>query len=163
VVENNGYAISVPAALQVSVADVADRASGYGIPGVVVDGADVLACFAASRAAVARARAGDGPTLIEAKVTRLTAHSSDDQQTKYRSAEELAAERGHDALPRFREQLREAGVLDDEIDARLASEIRASVEDATDYAESQPDPDPAMATRYVYAEPPPTDTTVEPA
>ena len=61
VVENNGYAISVPAAMQVSVADVADRASGYGIPGVVVDGADVLACYAASRDAVARARAGDGP------------------------------------------------------------------------------------------------------
>ena len=73
VVENNGYAISVPAAMEVSVEDVADRASGYGIPGVVVDGADVLACYAAARDAVARARAGDGPTLIEAKVTRLTA------------------------------------------------------------------------------------------
>ena len=84
VVENNGYAISVPAAMQVSVADVASRAAGYGIPGVVVDGSDVLACYAAARDAVARARAGDGPTLIEAKVTRLTGHSSDDQQTKYR-------------------------------------------------------------------------------
>ena len=72
VVENNGYAISVPAAMQVSVADVAERASGYGIPGVVVDGTDVLACYAAARDAVARARAGDGPSLIEAKVTRLT-------------------------------------------------------------------------------------------
>jgi 2-oxoisovalerate dehydrogenase E1 component alpha subunit len=152
VVENNGYAISVPAAMQVSVADVAERAAGYGIPGVVVDGADVLACYAASRDAVARARAGDGPTLIEAKVTRLTAHSSDDQQTKYRSAEELAAERGHDALPRFREQLREAGVLDDDIESRLAAEIRAAVEDATEYAEAQPDPDPATATRFVYAD-----------
>ena len=77
-----------------SVADVADRAAGYGIPGVVVDGSDVLACYAAARDAVARARAGEGPTLIEAKVTRLTAHSSDDQQTKYRSAEELDAEQG---------------------------------------------------------------------
>ena len=87
-------------------------------------------------------------------MTRLTGHSSDDQQTKYRSAEELAAERGHDALPRFREQLREAGVLTDEIEARLAAEIKAAVEDATDYAEAQPDPDPATATRYVYAEAP---------
>ena len=154
VVENNGYAISVPAAMEVSVADVADRASGYGIPGVVVDGADVLACYAASRDAVARARAGEGPTLIEAKVTRLTAHSSDDQQTKYRSAEELDAGRGHDALPRFRAQLRDAGVLTDEIEARLAAEIKAAVEDATDYAEAQPDPDPATATRYVYADAP---------
>ena len=107
VVENNGYAISVPAAMQVSVADVADRASGYGIPGVVVDGEDVLACYAAARDAVARARAGDGPTLIEAKVTRLTAHSSDDQQTKYRSEEDLAAGRERDALPLFRAQLRD--------------------------------------------------------
>lgn len=152
VVENNGYAISVPAAMQVSVANVADRAAGYGIPGVVVDGADVLACYAASRDAVARARAGDGPTLIEAKVTRLTGHSSDDQQTKYRSAEELAAERGHDALPQFREQLRGAGVLTEEIEGRLTAEIAAVVEDATEYAEAQPDPDPAGATRYVYAD-----------
>lgn len=151
VVENNGYAISVPAAMEVSVPNVADRASGYGIPGVVVDGADVLACYAASRDAVARARAGDGPTLIEAKVTRLTGHSSDDQQTKYRSAEELASDRGHDALPRFRAQLREAGVLTDEIEARLLAEITAAVHDATEYAEAEADPDPATAMRYVYA------------
>ena len=152
VVENNGYAISVPAAMEVSVPNVADRASGYGIPGVVVDGADVLACYAASREAVARARAGGGPTLIEAKVTRLTGHSSDDQQTKYRSAEELASERGHDALPRFRAQLREADVLTDEIQAGLAADITAAVDDATEYAEAEADPDPATAMRYVYAE-----------
>jgi 2-oxoisovalerate dehydrogenase E1 component subunit alpha len=152
VVENNGYAISVPAAMQVSVANVADRASGYGIPGVVVDGTDVLACYAASRDAVVRARAGDGPSLIEAKVIRLTAHSSDDQQTKYRTAEELAAERDQDALPRFREQLRDAGVLTDEIEERLTAEITAAVDDATDYAEAQEDPDPAGAMRYVFAD-----------
>ena len=151
VVENNGYAISVPAAMEVSVPNVADRASGYGIPGVVVDGADVLASYAASREAVARARAGEGPTLIEVKVMRLTGHSSDDQQTKYRSAEELASERGHDALPRFRAQLREAGVLTDEIEARLMTEIAAAVHDATEYAEAEADPDPATAMRYVYA------------
>ena len=152
VVENNGYAISVPAAMEVSVADVADRASGYGIPGVVVDGADVLACYAAARDAVARARAGEGPTLIEAKVTRLTGHSSDDQQTKYRTPEDLDSGRAHDPLPRFHGQLREAGVLTDEIEARLSAEIKAAVEDATEYAEHEPDPDPAFATRYVYAE-----------
>jgi 2-oxoisovalerate dehydrogenase E1 component alpha subunit len=152
VVENNGYAISVPAAMQLAVPDVADRAAGYGIPGVVVDGSDVLACYAAARDAVARARAGDGPSLIEAKVTRLTGHSSDDQQTKYRSEEELASERGHDALPRFKGELRDAGVLTDEIEARLTTEIAAAVDDATEYGESQPDPDPAMATRFVYAE-----------
>jgi 2-oxoisovalerate dehydrogenase E1 component alpha subunit len=152
VVENNGYAISVPASKEVSVADVADRAAGYGMPGVVVDGTDVLACYRVARAAVERARAGDGPTLIEAKVMRLTAHSSDDQQTKYRSEEELAAEKARDPLPRFRDQLREAGVLTDAIEERLTAEIMAAVHDATEYAEAQADPDVATATRYVYAE-----------
>ncbi|MEX2183340.1 MAG: thiamine pyrophosphate-dependent dehydrogenase E1 component subunit alpha [Chloroflexota bacterium] len=151
VVENNGYAISVPAARQVSVADVADRAAGYGIPGVVVDGADVLACFAAAREAVDRARSGDGPTLIEAKVTRLTAHSSDDQQTKYRSEEELTSGRARDPLPLFRAQLVDAGILTDEVQAVIAADVKAAVEDATDYAEAQPDPDPATALRHVYA------------
>jgi 2-oxoisovalerate dehydrogenase E1 component alpha subunit len=158
VVENNGYAISVPAARQVSVANVADRASGYGIPGVVVDGADVLACYAAARVAVDRARAGEGPTLIEAKVTRLTAHSSDDQQTKYRSEEELAAEKGRDPLPKFRAQLADAGILTDEAEARIAADIKAAVDDATEYAESQPDPDPSTAMKHVFAEDWPSET-----
>src|SRR3954470_14317309 len=140
VVENNGYAISVPAAMQVSVADVASRASGYGIPGVVVDGSDVLACYAAARDAVARARAGEGPSLIEAKVTRLTAHSSDDQQTKYRSEEELAAEKSMDPVPKFRAQLVDAGILTSEAEERINAAIKDAVHDATEYAESQPDP-----------------------
>src|SRR4029078_173875 len=93
-VENNGYAISVPVSKQLAVPDVAARASGYGIPGVIVEGADVLGCYRAAKEAVDRARRGEGPTLIEAKVIRLTAHSSDDQQTKYRSAEELAELQG---------------------------------------------------------------------
>jgi 2-oxoisovalerate dehydrogenase E1 component alpha subunit len=152
VVENNGYAISVPVARQVSVPNVADRAAGYGMPGVVVDGNDVLACYVAARDAVDRARAGEGPTLIEAKVTRLTAHSSDDQQTKYRSEEELAEERTRDPLPVFRARLRDAGVLTDEIEERLAAEVKGIVDEATDYAEAQPDPDPSTAMRYVYVE-----------
>ena len=153
VVENNGYAISVPMSLQSPIADIADRASAYGFPGVVVDGSDVLACYRAGREAIDRARRGDGPTLIEAKVTRLTAHSSDDQQTKYRSPEELASERGRDALPRFRQQLMDAGLLDDEHEASIATEIRAAVDDATDWAERQPEPDPSTALRHVYAGP----------
>jgi 2-oxoisovalerate dehydrogenase E1 component alpha subunit len=152
VVENNGYAISVPAARQVSIANVADRAAGYGIPGVVVDGADVLACYAAAKAAVDRARAGEGPTLIEAKVTRLTAHSSDDQQTKYRSEEELAAEKALDPLPKFRAQLVDAGVLTPVAEERISADVTAQVHDATEYAEAQPDPDPSTAMRHVFAE-----------
>ncbi|HEY8169143.1 MAG TPA: thiamine pyrophosphate-dependent dehydrogenase E1 component subunit alpha [Candidatus Limnocylindrales bacterium] len=153
VVENNGYAISVPAAQQSAVADIASRAAGYAMPGVIVDGADVLECYRAGRDAIARARRGDGPTLIEAKVTRLTAHSSDDQQTKYRSAEDLEAGRSHDPLPRFRAELREAGILSDAAETAMETAIAADVEDATDWAEAQPEPDPATAERHVYFEP----------
>jgi 2-oxoisovalerate dehydrogenase E1 component subunit alpha len=160
IIENNGYAISVPAEKELSVRDVASRASGYGIPGVIVDGTDVLACYRAGREAVERARAGEGPTLIEAKVTRLTAHSSDDQQTKYRSESDLAEGRAHDPLPIFRAQLHEAGVLTDELEAAYASETASIVEDATSFAESEPDADPSTALEHVYgdaagAEPPP--------
>jgi 2-oxoisovalerate dehydrogenase E1 component subunit alpha len=152
VVENNGYAISVPLARQVAGESVAHRAAGYGIPGVTVEGTDVLGCYAAAREAVDRARRGDGPTLIEAKVTRLTAHSSDDQQTKYRSEEELAAEKGNDPVPRFRQQLVDAGILTPEAEERIAASIKAAVDDATDYAEAQVDPSPTTAMKWVFAE-----------
>jgi 2-oxoisovalerate dehydrogenase E1 component alpha subunit len=152
IVENNGYAISVPAAKELSVKDVAVRAAGYGMPGVIVDGTDVLACYAAGREAVERARTGGGPTLIEAKVTRLTAHSSDDQETKYRTDEELAQGRAQDPLPIFRDRLRDAGVLTDEIEEAMRTEIAALVEDATDHAEAEPDPDPFTGVDHVYAE-----------
>jgi 2-oxoisovalerate dehydrogenase E1 component alpha subunit len=158
VVENNGYAISVPMSKQMPIEDVAIRAEGYGMPGVVVDGSDVLACYKAAKEAVDRARRGDGSTLIEAKVIRLTAHSSDDQQTKYRPEKELAELREHDALPRFRDQLREAGVLTDELDAKIAADIKAEVDEATEYAENAPDPDPRTAMKWVYAEDWPSET-----
>jgi len=155
VVENNGWAISVPMSLQSAVPDIAVRGAGYNMPGIVVDGADVLDCYRVAKEAIDRARAGDGPTLIEAKVTRLTAHSSDDQQTKYRPAEEMEAEKGRDPLPRFREQLVGAGMLDDETDARIVAESRKVVEDATEWAEEQSDPDPATAQQFVYGDAPP--------
>jgi 2-oxoisovalerate dehydrogenase E1 component alpha subunit len=153
VVENNGYSISVPAEKQVAVRDLAVRAAGYNMPGVIVDGTDVLGCYLAMRGAVGRALAGEGSTFIEAKVTRLTGHSSDDQQTKYRSEEDLATGRGRDPLPAFRDELRAAGVLDAAAEDALATEVRGLVDDATDFAEAAADPDPATLTRHVYAEP----------
>ncbi|MBM4408736.1 MAG: thiamine pyrophosphate-dependent dehydrogenase E1 component subunit alpha [Chloroflexi bacterium] len=152
VVENNGYAISVPASKELAVRDVAVRAAGYGMPGVIVDGADVLGCYPPAAEAVRRARAGEGSTFIEAKVTRLTAHSSDDQQTRYRSEAELTAERARDPLPRFRAQLRDAGVLDDALEAEIAAENLRQVDDATEHAEGEPDPTVDTALLYVYAE-----------
>ena len=155
VVENNGWAISVPMSLQSAVPDIAIRGAGYNMPGVIIDGVDVLACYRAGKEAIDRARRGEGPTLIEAKVTRLTAHSSDDQQTKYRTAEELESERGRDPLPVFRDQLRAAGLLDEQTEAAMVAEARKVVEDATDWAEAQSDPDPATAQRHVYGDLPP--------
>jgi 2-oxoisovalerate dehydrogenase E1 component alpha subunit len=152
-VENNGYAISVPAERQTAVRDVAVRAAGYAMPGVIVDGADVIGCYLAARTAVERALAGEGPTLIEAKVTRLTGHSSDDQQTKYRSEAELAEQRARDPVPRFRDELRAAGLLDEAGEAAIAAEITALVDDATAFAEAAADPDPATLALHVHAEP----------
>jgi 2-oxoisovalerate dehydrogenase E1 component alpha subunit len=155
VVENNGFAISVPMSLQSAVPDIAVRGAGYNMPGIIVDGADVLECYREGKAAIERARAGEGPTLIEAKVSRLTAHSSDDQHTKYRTAEDIESEKARDPLPRYRDQLRDAGLLDEEAEERMLVESRQVVEDATDWAEAQADPDPATAQLHVYADAPP--------
>jgi 2-oxoisovalerate dehydrogenase E1 component alpha subunit len=152
VVENNGYSISVPAERGIAVPDLVVRAAGYGLPGVMVDGTDVIGCYVAARAAVERALAGDGATFIEAKVTRLTGHSSDDQQTKYRSEEDLEAGRARDPLPLFRDGLRAAGILDRDGEAAVAAEVAALVDDATAWAEAAADPDPASLVRHVYAE-----------
>ncbi|MDQ3449203.1 MAG: thiamine pyrophosphate-dependent enzyme, partial [Chloroflexota bacterium] len=127
----------------------------YAMPGIIANGMEVLECYRIGRDAINRARSGEGPTLIEAKVTRMTAHSSDDQQTKYRSAEDLEAGKGMDPLPRFRQQLLDAGVLDEAEEARIAAESKKVVEDATDWAEEQVDPDPATAQAHVYADAPP--------
>jgi 2-oxoisovalerate dehydrogenase E1 component alpha subunit len=155
VIENNGYAISVPTSLESAVEDIAIRGAGYNMPGVILDGADVLGCYRLAKEAIDRARAGEGPSLLEAKVTRLTGHSSDDQQTKYRAASDLEAGAQRDALPHFRTQLRDAGVLDDAAEQRIAASIKEEVEDATDFAEAEPDPDPATAQQWVYADAPP--------
>src|SRR5687768_10490984 len=116
VCENNGYAISVPLDRQVAGGSVAARAAGYGMPGVVVDGGDVLACYAAAKEAHERARRGEGPTLIEARVVRLTSHSSDDDQRRYRDPSEVEHLKEQDPIPMFASELRAAGVLTDEVD-----------------------------------------------
>ncbi len=154
-IENNGYAISVPSELESAVEDIAVRGAGYAMPGVILDGDDVLGCYRLAKEAIDGRAAGEGPTLLEAKVTRLTGHSSDDQQTKYRSAEELAEGRTRDPLPHLRQTLRDAGVLDDAEEARIAAAIKADVEDATDCADASSIPIPSTAQRWVYADAPP--------
>ena len=152
VCENNGYAISVPQDHQVAVKNVADRAAGYGFPGVVVDGNDVLACYEVAKEAVARARRGEGPTLIEAKTYRLTAHSSDDDDRRYRQAEEVALWRQKDPIQRYAKYLRESGNLTDASEQEITERISQQVDEATEYAENAPDPSPDDLAKFVYKE-----------
>jgi 2-oxoisovalerate dehydrogenase E1 component alpha subunit len=131
---------------------VAVRAEGYGFPGVLVDGSDPLACYAAAKEAHDRARRGEGPTLIEARVVRLTSHSSDDDQRRYRDPAEVEALKEQDPLARFAAQLREMGLLDDAKDAEYRAAAKEEINEASRRAEARPDPDPATAERYVYAD-----------
>ena len=124
-VQNNHYAISVPIEQQMRTSAIASRAAGYGMPGVLVDGNDVLAVYSATRAAVERARAGGGPTLIEAVTYRMEAHTTADDQTRYRSAEEVAAWSERDPLARYLARLRDAGTVDDAFLAEVESEGEA--------------------------------------
>lgn len=149
-VENNGYAISVPQRKEMAIANVADRAAGYAMPGVTVDGLDPVATYAAAKAAVDRARAGGGPTLIEAKVHRFTAHSSDDDDRTYRPAVEIQEERAHDPIPMFRDRLKELGVLSEQQDREIRDRVKAQVNDATEFAEQAPYPDPSELMLHVY-------------
>ena len=152
VCENNGYAISVPLDKQVGGRSVAIRAQGYGFPGVTVDGSDVLGCYAAARDAHERARRGEGPTLIEARVVRLTSHSSDDDQRRYRDPAEVDALKDQDPILAFSRELHGMGLLDDETEERMRAEVKAEVNEAGKRAEARPEPDLANAARWVYAE-----------
>ena len=151
VCENNSYAISVPIRLQMANPNVADRAAGYGIVGVTVDGTDVPACFAASKEAVERARRGEGPTLIDAKVWRMNSHTSEDNHVKYRGKEEIDEAAGHDPIARFGDWLIERGWLTPDDLARAQAACDAEASEAADWAEQQPDPIAEDALTNVFA------------
>lgn len=150
--EFNYFAISVPSRKQMAVENVAVRAAGYGFPGVTVDGNDVLAVYAAAKEAVDRARAGDGATFIEAKTYRLVPHSSDDDDKRYRKAEDVEAAIKREPVTRFAETLRKLSALDDAKDDAIAARVKAEVDDATEWAEAQPFASPEEALRHVYVE-----------
>lgn len=151
-VENNKYAISVPIAKQIAAENVSDRAIGYGMPGVTVDGRDPLEVYRVVKEAADRARRGEGPSLIETICYRLTSHSSDDDQRQYRSAEELEAEKKLDPNITFATYLKEVGVLTDEIEQEMEERIMKEINEATDYAENAPYATPESALTHVYAE-----------
>ncbi|MFC4411172.1 thiamine pyrophosphate-dependent dehydrogenase E1 component subunit alpha [Chungangia koreensis] len=151
-VENNKYAISVPYDRQVAAENISDRAIGYGMPGVTVDGTDPLEVYKVVKEAADRARNGEGPSLIETVCYRLTAHSSDDDHRVYRTDEELAAEKEKDPILLFSAYLRENGVLTEDVEQSMEQRIKDVVNEATDYAENAPYAEPEHALRYVYAE-----------
>ncbi len=138
-IQNNLYAISVPAVEELA-GTIADRAIGYGMPGVVVDGNNVLAVYGAMAAAVERARAGEGPTLIEAKTYRYYAHTSDDDDKLYRSREEVELWRRKDPIPNFKQYLVEQRILSEKLEKEIEAQIVEQIAEAVKTTESSPDP-----------------------
>lgn len=151
-VENNKYAISVPIERQIASENVSDRAQGYGMPGFTVDGNDPLAVYEAVHEARERASKGEGPTLIEAVSYRLTAHSSDDDDSQYRESEEVEEAKKKDSLITFAAYLKEAGILTEELEKEINEELVEIVNEATDYAEDAAYAEAESALNYVYEE-----------
>ena len=148
VCQNNQWAISVPLKKQTHSRTIAQKALAYGIPGIQVDGNDVLAVYAAAREAVDRARAGDGPTLIECVTYRLGVHTTADDPSKYRAEEEVTMWEKKDPLTRFRAYLEKRSLLEQDVEARVDEEIAQAVQ----RFEATPPPDPLTMFDHVYAE-----------
>ncbi len=151
---NNQWAISTPLSAQTAAPTLADKAIGYGMPGLRVDGADVLAVFDTTREAVERARAGEGPTLIEAVTYRSAPHATADDPTAYVDAERVEEARASECLGRYEGYLRRQGVLDDAFVERVKNEAAEAMREGIAAAESQPPADPELIFEYAYAEPP---------
>lgn len=148
--ENNQYAISVPYNKQVACQRLSDRAIGYGMHGETVDGNDPLAVYEAVKHAHDRAMNGEGPSLIEALVYRMTPHSSDDNDLDYRTKEEVDKAKENDGFVTFRDYLKAHNVLDDETEQQLEAKVRSIIDDATRFAENAADPDVSTVLDHVY-------------
>jgi 2-oxoisovalerate dehydrogenase E1 component alpha subunit len=153
--QNNGWAISVPSSEQF-VAPIAARAAGYGMPGVRVDGNDVLAVYAVTRDAVERARAGEGPTLIEAVTYRIGSHSTADDSARYRDEGEVSAWRERDPIDRYRTHLLDVGTIDDEFVRSSEDEAEAWVASVRADLTALGEPSAAEMFEHAFADPPPT-------
>jgi acetoin:2,6-dichlorophenolindophenol oxidoreductase subunit alpha len=148
--ENNQYAYSVPLEKTMAIDDVADRAESYGFDGVAINGNDVLAVYQATQGALARARKGEGPTLIECKTYRWHGHSEHDKAF-YRTKEELAMWKSRDPIPTFASYLTGLHELSDEGVADIEARVKATIDDAVEFAANAPDPDPSDAATDLYA------------
>ena len=147
--ENNKYAISTPQDSQMVISDVAARAEGYGFPGFVIDGLDLVACYEATRQGIAHARAA-GPVLIEMKVERFMPHTTDDDDRRYRDRDALDAARQYDPVAVFPDQMVERGILTQEQLDAFRAEATQQVNDATDFADEAQPPDAATIYDHLY-------------
>jgi pyruvate dehydrogenase E1 component alpha subunit len=154
VCNNNGWAISTPISAQTRAETLADKAKGYGMPGVRVDGLDVLAVFEAAREAVERARQGGGPSLIEAVHYRAAPHGTADDPRAYVDLERVEAERRSECVGRFETELRGRGLLDDGLVAQLRRDAEDAMRAGIAEAEAEPPADPRLVFEHAYANPP---------
>jgi pyruvate dehydrogenase E1 component alpha subunit len=151
---NNQWAISTPLSAQTAAETLADKAAGYGIPGVRVDGGDVLAVFEATREAVERARAGEGPTLIEAVTYRCAPHATADDPTAYIDLGRVEEERGRECVGRYESYLRRLGLLSDEAVEAVRADAAQLMRDGIAAAEAEPPADPSLLFSHALVEPP---------
>src|SRR5712691_7949630 len=150
VCENNQYAYSVPVERSMAIDDVADRAESYGFDGVAINGNEVLAVYQSTQGAMARARGGEGPTLIECKTYRWHGHSEHDKAF-YRTNEELAMWKSRDPIPTFTTYLKGVHVLTDEKEKEIVDRVAKTIDDAVEFATNAPDPTPEDAVTDLYA------------
>jgi pyruvate dehydrogenase E1 component subunit alpha len=152
---NNQWAISTPVSAQTHAETLADKAIGYGMPGTRVDGGDVLAVYEATREAVERARAGEGPSFIEAVTYRAAPHATADDPRAYIDLERVEQEKKNECLGRYERYLRRLGVLSDELEAGIKAEAADAMRAGITAAEAEPDPDPELLFENAYVIPPP--------
>jgi pyruvate dehydrogenase E1 component alpha subunit len=151
---NNQWAISTPLSAQTAAETLADKAAGYGVPGIRVDGADVLAVYEATREAAARARSGEGPTFIEAVTYRAAPHATADDPKAYIDLERVEEEKQNECVGRFEAYLRRSGVLDDELAEQVKADALASMRSGIAAAEAEPPGDVSLVFEHAYTDPP---------
>jgi pyruvate dehydrogenase E1 component alpha subunit len=152
---NNQWAISTPLSAQTRAAALVDKAVGYGMPGVRVDGGDVLAVFEATREAVERARNGGGPTFIEALTYRAAPHATADDPRVYIDLARVEQEKQNECVGRYERYLRRHGILHDDLDAAIRQDAAEIMRAGIAAAEAEPDPSPELLFEHAYVEPPP--------
>jgi pyruvate dehydrogenase E1 component subunit alpha len=153
---NNQWAISTPLSKQTAAPTLADKAIGYGMPGVRVDGGDVLAVYEATRDAALRARAGDGPTFIEALSYRAAPHATADDPSVYIDSERVEEERANECVGRYERYLRRLGIISDADVEEIKQEALDLMRAGIAQAEAEPPADPALVFEHAYADPPPS-------